>query len=268
MKYWILSLIFIASLFYFENFEKPLSQSVSGKAYYYSKTKMDLGNWGARMSEAQKKQMASRLKNRLEKTYILTFNQYESFFKEEEKLDAIGGATDTWGANFSRGDQYKNLKDSTLIQSQEFYGKRFVIKDELPKINWVKGNETKQIGNYLCFKAVATIPTETLNWYNFSWNDLTNSDSEEVSMSTIEAWYTLQIPLGHGPAEFWGLPGLVLEVSTGNTTILCSEISINTSSSDPIDIPNKGEETSIANYRKVVQERMEAMRNSYSRRRN
>jgi len=268
MKYWILSVIFIASLFYFENIEKPLSQSVSGKAYYYSKTKMDLGNWGARMSEAQKKQMASRLKNRLEKTYILTFNQYESFFKEEEKLDAIGGATDTWGANFSRGDQYKNLKDSTLIQSQEFYGKRFVIKDELPKINWVKGNETKQIGNYLCFKAVATIPTETLNWYSFDWNDLTNSGSDEVTMSTIEAWYTLQIPLGHGPAEFWGLPGLVLEVSTGNTTILCSEISINTNDRDPIAIPNKGEETSIANYRKVVKERMAAMRNSYSRRRN
>ena len=268
MKYWILSVIFIASLFYFENIEKPLSQSVSGKAYYYSKTKMDLGNWGARMSEAQKKQMASRLKNRLEKTYILTFNQYESFFKEEEKLDAIGGATDTWGANFSRGDQYKNLKDSTLIQSQEFYGKRFVIKDELPKINWVKGNETKQIGNYLCFKAVATMPTETLNWYSFDWNDLTNSGSDEVPMSTIEAWYTLQIPLGHGPAEFWGLPGLVLEVSTDNTTILCSEISINTNDRDPIAIPNKGEETSIVSYRKVVKERMAAMRNSYSRRRN
>jgi GLPGLI family protein len=87
-------------------------------------------------------------------------------------------------------------------------------------------------------------------------------------MSTIEAWYTLQIPLGHGPAEFWGLPGLVLEVSTGNTTILCSEISINTNDRDPIAIPNKGEETSIASYRKVVKERMAAMRNSYSRRRN
>lgn len=268
MKYWILSAIVIASFFYVDKIEKPINQSVSGKAYYYSKTKMDLGNWGARMSEAQKKQMASRLKNRLEKTYILTFNQHESFFKEEEKLDAIGGATDTWGANFSRGDQYKNLKDSTLIQSQEFYGKRFVIKDELPKINWVKGNETKQIGNYLCFKAVATMPTEALNWYSFDWNDLTNSSSDEVPMSTIEAWYTLQIPLAHGPAEFWGLPGLVLEVSTGNTTILCSEISINTNGRDPIDIPNKGEETTIANYRKVVKERMESMRNSYSRRRN
>jgi len=96
MKYWILSAIVITSFFYFDKIEKPINQSISGKAYYYSKTKMDLGNWGARMSEAQKKQMASRLKNRLEKTYILTFNQYESFFKEEEKLDAIGGATDTW----------------------------------------------------------------------------------------------------------------------------------------------------------------------------
>jgi len=73
MKYWILSLIFIASLFYFENIEKPLSQSVSGKAYYYSKTKMDLGNWGARMSEAQKKQMASRLKKSLRKNIYPNF---------------------------------------------------------------------------------------------------------------------------------------------------------------------------------------------------
>lgn len=73
------------------------AQKLSGKATYISKTKMELGNWGARMSEAQKKQVANRLKNRLEKTYGLTFNTTESSFKEEEKIDAISGATDSWG---------------------------------------------------------------------------------------------------------------------------------------------------------------------------
>ena len=43
------------------------AQKFQGKAYYFSKSKMELGNWGARMSEAQKKQIQSRLKNRLEK---------------------------------------------------------------------------------------------------------------------------------------------------------------------------------------------------------
>ena len=33
-------------------------QDFQGKAYYFSKSTMELGGWGARMSEAQKKQIA------------------------------------------------------------------------------------------------------------------------------------------------------------------------------------------------------------------
>ena len=109
-------------------------QDFQGKAYYFSKSTLNLGSWGARMSEAQKKQMQSRLKNRLEKTFILSFNKDESIFEEEEKVDAISGATDSWGSNFSRGKQYKNVKENKLIQAQEFYGKRFLVKDELQNI--------------------------------------------------------------------------------------------------------------------------------------
>ena len=83
------------------------------------------------MSEAQKKQMQARLKNRLEKTYILSFNGKESIFEEQERVDAISGATDSWGSNFTRGKQYKNVEANELIQTQEFYGKRFLVKDEL-----------------------------------------------------------------------------------------------------------------------------------------
>ena len=65
-------------------------------------------------------------------------------FLEEEQVDAVSGATDSWGAYFSRGDQYKNVKDKTLTQSQEFYGKRFLVKDKLYKIEWTLGTETKK----------------------------------------------------------------------------------------------------------------------------
>jgi len=41
-------------------------QNFQGKAYYFSKSTMELGSWGARMSEAQKKQIKARLKNRAE----------------------------------------------------------------------------------------------------------------------------------------------------------------------------------------------------------
>ncbi len=59
-------------------------QDFQGKAYYFSKSTLNLGGWGARMSEAQKKQMQSRLKNRLEKTFILSFNKNESINKIEK----------------------------------------------------------------------------------------------------------------------------------------------------------------------------------------
>ena len=55
--------------------ENTAIQDFQGKAYYFSQSKMDLGDWGARMSEAQKKQMKDHLKNRLEKTFVLSFNK-------------------------------------------------------------------------------------------------------------------------------------------------------------------------------------------------
>ena len=248
----------------------PSVQDFQGQAYYFSKSSMELGSWGARMSEAQKKQVQERLKNRLEKTYILNFNKEESVFKEEEKVDAISGATDSWGSNFTRGEQYKNVKSNTLIQSQEFYGKRFLVKDNLYSIPWNLGKETKKIGQYLCFKATASVPTNELSWYDFSWGDLGNSNSEstvtEVKMTTIEAWYTLQIPVSSGPAEYWGLPGLILEVNSGNTTILCSKIILNPKEVISIVAPDKGKEITKADYQATVKEKMVEMRDNRGRR--
>jgi GLPGLI family protein len=248
---------------------KPTVQEFQGKAYYFSKSTMDLGSWGARMSEAQKKEAQERLKNRLEKTYILSFNKEESVFKEEDKVDAISGATDSWGSNFSRGEQYKNVKENILVQNQEFYGKRFLVKDKLQPITWVTGKETKKIGQYLCFKATASIPTNELAWYDFSWSDLIESEQKEkvaeVKMTTVEAWYTLQIPVSNGPAEYWGLPGLILEVSSGNTTILCSKIILNPKEKITIIAPDKGKEITKSEYKKTIQEKMVEMRNNRGR---
>lgn len=263
------------------------SQDFQGQAYYFSKSSLDLGTWGSRLSEAQKKQVQERLKNRLEKTYILTFSIEESLFKEDEKLDAISGATDSWGKNFTPGKQYKNIKSNTLLQDQEFYGKQFLVKDELLKLEWTMTSESKQIGEYMCMKAVAVVPSEKLSWYNFSWDKLRNQNKEEdneegneekvadsesteiqeVSMTQIEAWYTPQIPVSHGPLEYWGLPGLILEVSAGNTTMLCSKIIMNPSEKNKIEAPDKGKVVTKMEYQEIITKKMAEMRDMYSGRR-
>ncbi len=261
---------------HFRSSNEDAIQDFQGQAFYVSKSTMELGRWGARLSEAQKKQIEARLKNRLEKEYILTFNKEEALFYEDEKLDAMSGATDSWGKNFSPGRQYKNVKTNSQIQNQEFYGKKFLVKDQLQAIEWKLGKDSKQIGNYMCFKATASIPTNDLAWYDFSWSRLSNGNTAEkksdstttvieepaIAMTEVEAWYSPQIPVGHGPLEYWGLPGLILEVSAGNTTMLCTKIVMNPEEKIEIEAPDKGKETTKSEYQKTVIEKMKEFRNN------
>jgi GLPGLI family protein len=288
MKTIILLFSVVASLIFLPKNTSPVD-GFQGQAVYISKTRMDLGSWGARMSEEQKKQMQSRLKNRLEKTYVLNFNKEESIFDEKEKLDAMSGATDSWGNNFAAGEQYKNVKKQEMVQSQEFYGKQFLVKDKLAAMEWQMGSETKQIGKYMCFKATATIPNSELTWYSFSWGEISTDtqekreekeaavdgvtatseviEIEEIPSTKVEAWYTLQIPVGHGPAEYWGLPGLILEVSAGDTTMLCTKIVMNPKEKIEIEAPDKGKEITKVSYKETIVGKMMEMRNNRGRRR-
>ncbi|MCK0132609.1 GLPGLI family protein [Flavobacteriaceae bacterium F08102] len=243
-------------------------QEFQGKAYYYAKSNLQLGAFGARMSAIQKKQIQEGLKNRLEKTYILSFTKEASSYKEEVKLDAISGATDSWGANFTPGELYKNIKTKRLIQEQEFYGKQFLIHDELIPIEWIMTSEQKNIGKYTCFKAKASIPTALLSWYNFSWNE-TNTDEDEApkttTMTEVIAWYTPQIPISHGPSEFWGLPGLILEINTDTTILLCSKIVLNPDESIKLSAPKKGKQVNKSAYKEIITGKMLEMRNNRTR---
>jgi GLPGLI family protein len=255
----------------------PNVQEFQGQAFYVSKSKLELGSWGSRMSEAQKKEVEVRLKSRLEKTYVLNFNKESSIFNEEDKLDAMSGATDSWGKNFAQGEQYKNVKDNAIVQSQEFYGKQFLVKDKLQTFAWKMETESKQIGQYLCFKATASVPTSELTWYDFSWSNLrddaaaktdaTGTETTElvIKMTEVEAWYTTQIPVSHGPSEYWGLPGLILEVSAGNTVMLCSKIVMNPQGKLKIESPDKGKEITKTEYQETIQTKMLEMRNNRGR---
>lgn len=272
---------FIVVCLLFFNSASLLSQEFQGKAYYQSKSSLELGRWGATMSQQQKKQIAARLKNRLEKTFVLTFNKRESMYKEEEVLDAISGATDSWGKNFRAGDQYKNVQENKLVQNQEFYGKRFVIEDKIQTYNWNLGTETKKIGQYNCYKAVCLVPSSELEWWSFSWSKMRQKDAkeeansvasgetsmsdekpkiEEIDMTQIVAWYTPQIPVSHGPSEFWGLPGLILEVSYNGTTVLCSKVVLNPKEKNEIEAPNRGKLVSKTEYTDIIFKKMREFR--------
>ena len=269
----------VAILLTFSTF--VFSQDFQGKAYYISKTNPDLDSWGGQqMNEAQKKQIMNRMRSMFEKTYILTFDKQASIFKEEEVLEAPGqSGFGMWGNSFSTGPQYKNVKSQQFIQDQEFFGRQFLITDSLQKLDWKLGSETKQIGQYLCMKATATKTVDEFDWRSIRRRDRrkenketktdstkTTSVSDEIEVpKTVEvtAWYTPQIPVNQGPGEYWGLPGLILEVNSDRTTILCNKITLNPQQKIEIQAPEKGKVISRSDYNATVKKKMEEMREMY-----
>lgn len=262
------------------------SQTISGKAYYESKTTVDMENFGNReMSEDMKKQIKERMKNFLEKTYILTFTGNESIYREEEKLEATndGRGFGMMMSSFSAGDQYKNLETNQLLEEREFFGKQFLVKDTIANLSWEVGKESKQIGQYIAIKATAKKQVDPndmsmLRRRRDRDNDEKKEtekekDSAQVSdpMEDLEipkevlvtAWFTPQIPVKNGPGEYAGLPGLILELNIDRTTILCSKIILNPKEAEMIQPPTKGKEVSREEYNKIVKEKTDEMRENF-----
>lgn len=103
--------------------------------------------------------------------------------------------------------QIKYLRPWFVTRETELIYKSFgrdslSLLDELPKdglisyskpkvqYEWVESNETEQLLGYLCKKATTTIGGRR-------WT----------------AWYSEDLPFDNGPAEFSGLPGLILRLS-------------------------------------------------------
>ncbi len=259
------------------------SQSFKGKAIYKSKTTVDLDNWGNnQMSEQQKKMIMERMKSMFEKTYVLNFTKSESFYKEDEQLEAPGSRGFSMMGSFTAGPQYKNLSQQQIVQDQEFFGKKFLITDSLEQLQWKMTGETKKIGQYTVFKAIATKSVDKFDWRSMrrkkdsndnktAKNDTLSKVTSENPMDQVEvpktievvAWYTPQIPVSHGPSSYWGLPGLILEINADRTSILCTKIVINPSEEIDIKQPTKGEVVTQTQYTKIIQKKMEEMREMY-----
>ena len=249
------------------------SQDFQGQAFYKTQTSMDFGSWGDRMSAEQKKAMKERMKPFLEPVYILTFDKTKSIYQQEETLDAPGsGGGRGWGKMWASagGPVYKDIATQKSLQSTEFMGKKFLISNDQNKIKWVMEKEQKMIGNYLCFKATAQVSkpkTMTSVWRkaekeNDSIKDSANYETQ-VEYSMVTAWYTPQIPVSHGPAEFGGLPGLILELTTDRTVMLCTRVVMNPEKRIQISEPTKGEFVSRTEFENIVEVKTKEMRDMW-----
>jgi len=212
-------------------------------------------------------QIIEMLKKNFEKTYILTFNKEESIYKEDEVLEAPqpDGMQFVVASTDGSDILYKNTKEQRYSSQNEVFGKVFLIKDNLEKPDWTMHGETKNIGNYTCYKATMKRQVEVLE-SSMSINgdkDLSETPETKTEEITITAWYTMQIPVNNGPARYQGLPGLILEVNDGTETIICSKIILNPKDNVNIVEPNKGKVVDQAEFEEIMEKKMQEMNERY-----
>ena len=237
-----------------------VAQDFTGKAIYKTNRKSGFKIGDSNMSEAQKQELEERFQKMNQKTFILEFDKTTSSYKEEDKLNApnpqanMGGVQiiSVFGGGGSGSLYFKNLKEKRFVSKTEIMGKTFLIKDSIPNYQWQLTSETKNIGNYTCYKAMFSAEVENMMMTVENGETKQTKKSETI---TTTAWYTPQIPISNGPTIYHGLPGLILEINDGKTTIVCTEIVLNPSEKITISEPDKGKIVTQGEFDKIREEK-------------
>lgn len=250
------------------------AQDFQGQAYYESKTNMSgsMKIESPGMTEEMKKRMEEQMNKAFEKSYVLTFNKTESIYEEPQKLDlpsAGGNGMMIKMVNSADGKIYKNTKTKETISEEDFFGKEFLVADSLKAFNWKLESETKKIGDYTCYKATHTVSVTEKDKADYEESKKKQSNGKttffvmsEPKETLITVWYTPEIPVSHGPAEYWGLPGLILEANFDKTVILCSKVILNPKEKVLIKAPKKGKKVTKKEYERLIENQMEQMKDA------
>lgn len=244
------------------------AQEFSGSATYktHRKSSIELDSTTMAANPGIQKQLEAQMRKMFQKTYILDFTKSESMFKQKQELDGpkvpkSNGAIIMIGGMAGGTDVlYKNIKEKRMANKTDLMGKIFLIKDNLVSYDWELTGETKNIGNYTCYKAVFEKEEESIE---IKMIDGEVKEEKGIKKRTIIAWYTTDIPISNGPKNYGGLPGLILEVNDGNETIMCSELVLNPSKTIDIKEPTKGKQVSREKFSEISLEKTKEMMNRY-----
>lgn len=173
----------------------------------------------------------------------LFFTENESLYKDKE---AGEGTTDIRHEENGMDMQikvmrpenkfYRDLENGRIVESREFMGRFFLIDEEAARQQWKLSGEQKTILGYPCQKAVL----------------------QDTSRS-VQAWFSPQIPVSIGPGEFADLPGMILELSNGDRSVVATKIELKAVPKDGIEKPTKGKAVTKAEFKKIVDEKMKEM---------
>lgn len=225
--------IFIFFLFFTINFF-----SQSGIITYNIKVEVQEGKVPENFARQLKKSLDYANKQQFE----LVFTKNKSKFNPLQKVSIDNDydqKTETLARlAFSTGSDF--FYDNQLKTEIEKKGDGTLLKAINSNTNWEISTESKKISSYLCYKAILKI--SFVNRKGVS------------GIQTITAWFAPSLPFPFGPKNFYGLPGLILELQENKTTYLATKIEL-TDKEFKIDFP-KGKTITKEEYDKKLKAQM------------
>lgn len=221
----------IALLFALVIFQWATAQVKEGKIVFEEKIDVH------RRIPKENEQMRAMLPQFRTNKYELLFADNKSLYqKQEEETDLSEQPQGGMVMRFGGADNIY-FKDFTLqksIEKRDLMEKEFIVEDSIRNITWkLVDGETKTILNHVCKKATG---------------------KSERGLDLV-AWYTEDILLSSGPAQFSGLPGLILalDIAEGEIVITAQEINDSVKKAD-IKAPTKGKKVTPAEFAKIRKE--------------
>lgn len=157
--------------------------------------------------------------------YELRFDGHQSTYKNGKETDDPWKKM--WGGEQGTEDViYNNYDSGKTISLKQVFEKNYLIVDSLIKIDWRITNDTRKIAGFECRKAVGRL-FDTLY---------------------VVAFYTDEILTPGGPANYTGLPGMILGIGFPRfyTTIFATKLELAEVKPTDLAAPTKGKKTNWA----------------------
>lgn len=210
-----------------------MCQNVSGHIQYGVKSSFYFDQDSLNLAQKMINQSTDKMKDL---SFLLKFTNEESLYEFEDYLELKNSemskkmALDLTG----KGVYYMNSKTKERLIFKDFLGDAFLVAYPFENLKWRISKNSKKIDKYTCYKATLDLKKDAMN----------------TKDRTIEAWFTPQIPIGFGPKNYFGLPGLILELKEGKLVYYAKEISL--SEKTEIQRPKKGKKITEEKFNEYV----------------
>ena len=219
-------------------------KNISGEIIYKKNIKFPAPKKKTPYYEKELKSILSSLEKL---TYTLKFNNTISSFGLKKSMDLdIESFHRRAFSGKGKNVFYTDLKSNTCLEMKKLGGESFIVTNVKPK--FILTNETRNISGFTCYKAT-TSETVYFSKMDIGMEDVVNE---------VVAWYTNKIPSQFGPLNFFGLPGLVLELQFSNVTYTATDLKLSNKSIN-ITKPTKGKKMTLGEYEELMIETAKKM---------